>query len=258
MKKIVIKIGTSTLTHKTGKPNLRIIEKYVRVITDIHNSGYNVIFVSSGAIAVGISKLQIERPETIPEKQAVAAVGQSELINIYDSIFNEYGCRIGQILLTRDVMTDPEKRANVTNAFNSLLKMGCIPVVNENDSVDVEEIKYGDNDNLSAIVADLIGADMLILLTDIDALYDSDPRKNPNSKKISVVPEITDEIRNIAGDPGGVRGTGGMATKIKAAELATSRGITVAIGSGENPEILYDFLDGKNPGTIFPATTPKG
>ncbi len=251
MKRIVVKIGTSTVTYGTGKPNLRIIEKYVRVMADLHNRGHEIVFVSSGAIAVGVAKLKIERPENIPEKQAVAAVGQSELINIYDSLFNDYGSQIGQILLTRDVITDAEKIKNVTNTFDALFNMGCIPVVNENDSVDVEEIKFGDNDNLSAIVADLIKADILILLTDIDALYDKDPKTDPNAKKITVVNEVTEEIKKIAGNPGTKRGTGGMATKIKAAKFATEKGITVAIGSGKDPEIIYDFIEGKNPGTIF-------
>ena len=153
--------------------------------------------------------------------------------------------------MTRDVITDAEKIKNVTNTFDALFNMGCIPVVNENDSVDVEEIKFGDNDNLSAIVADLIKADILILLTDIDALYDKDPKTDPNAKKIAVVNEVTKEIKKIAGNPGTKRGTGGMATKIKAAKFATEKGITVAIGSGKDPEIIYDFIEGKNPGTIF-------
>lgn len=253
MKRIVIKIGTSTLTHSTGKLNLKIIEKYARVISDLHNSGYEIVFVTSGAIAVGVSKLRIERPTDTAGKQAVAAVGQSELMSIYDSFFNDYGCQIGQILLTKDVMTNSDRRQNVTNAFNVLLSLDCIPVVNENDSVEVEEIKFGDNDTLSAIVADCIGADMLILLTDIDALYSGDPKKNPDAKKIPVVTEITAEIEKIGGTAGTVRGTGGMATKIAAAKMATEKGITVAIGSGSNPEIIYDFIDGKNPGTIFEA-----
>lgn len=257
MKRIVVKIGTSTLTHDTGKLNLKLIEKYVRVLADLHNSGHEIVFVTSGAISVGVSKLHIPRPVETAEKQAVAAVGQSELMSIYDSFFNDYGCQIGQILLTKDVMTNSDRRLNVTNAFNALLKMGCIPIVNENDSVEVEEIKFGDNDTLSAIVADCINAEMLILLTDIDALYESDPKTNPNAKKIKVVEKITDEIKNIAGNPGSERGTGGMATKIKAAELATKKGITVAIGSGKDPNIIYEFIEGNNPGTVFPAKTLK-
>lgn len=253
MKRIVIKIGTSTLTHDTGKLNLKLIEKYARVMADLHNSGYEVVFVTSGAIAVGISKLRIERPTDTAGKQAVAAVGQSELMSIYDSFFNDYGCQIGQILLTKDVMINDARRQNVTNTFNTLLKMGCIPVVNENDSVEVAEIKFGDNDTLSAIVADCIKADLLILLTDIDALYDGDPRKNPNAKKIDVVETLSADIENLAGDAGSDRGTGGMATKIAAAKIATEKGITVAIGNGKDPDIIYDFIDGKNPGTIFKA-----
>ncbi len=258
MKRIVVKIGTSTLTHETGRLNLKIIEKYARVLADLHNSGYEIVFVSSGAIAVGIAKLRIPRPTDTAEKQAAAAVGQSELMRIYERFFNDYGCQVGQILLTKDVMTNSDRRLNVTNAFNALINMGCIPIVNENDSVEVEEIKFGDNDTLSAIVADCINAEMLILLTDIDALYDGDPRKNPNAKRIETVDRITEDIEKIAGNAGSDKGTGGMATKIKAAKIATAKGITVAIGSGSNPEIIYDFIEGRNPGTLFPAERDGG
>lgn len=259
--RIVIKIGSSTLTHKTGKLNLRLIEKYARVLSDLNNQGNDVILVSSGAMAVGAAKMNLlRRPEETPQKQAIASVGQSELMSIYSRFFADYGCQVGQILLTKDVTSSKERRTNVINTFNALLEYGCIPIVNENDSVEVEEIKFGDNDTLSAIVADCVKADLLILLTDIDALYDGDPRSNPNAEKIHIVEEITDHIRQIAGAPGSNKGTGGMSTKIKAAEIACENGIPMMIGSGEDPEIIYDFLEGKpKTGTYFkPKTHPKG
>ena len=250
MKRIVIKIGTSTLTHDTGKLNLKIIERYARVMADLHNSGYEVVFVTSGAIAVGVSKLRIDRPTDTAGKQAVAAVGQSELMSIYDSFFNDYGCQIGQILLTKDVMTNDARRQNVTNTFNTLLKMGCIPVVNENDSVEVAEIKFGDNDTLSAIVADCIKADLLILLTDTDGLYDGNPAENPDAKLIPVVNEITPEIEAVAGGAS-EKGTGGFATKVKAAKIANNAGIPVVVMNGIAPKKIYNVLDGESVGTRF-------
>lgn len=253
--RIIIKIGSSTLTHKTGKLNLRLIEKYIRVLSDLKNQGHEIILVSSGAMAVGAAKMNLpQKPEETPKKQAIAAVGQSELMSIYSRLFADYGCQVGQILLTKDVTSREERRNNVINTFNALLGYGCIPIVNENDSVEVEEIKFGDNDTLSAIVAECIAADLLILLTDIDALYDGDPRENPNAAKIHIVEEITDHIRRIAGAPGSNKGTGGMSTKVKAAAIATEQGIPMYIGSGENPEIIYDFLEGKpGIGTYFKA-----
>ena len=253
--RIIIKIGSSTLTHKTGKLNLRLIEKYIRVLSDLKTQGHEIILVSSGAMAVGAAKMNLpQKPEETPKKQAIAAVGQSELMSIYSRLFADYGCQVGQILLTKDVTSREERRNNVINTFNALLGYGCIPIVNENDSVEVEEIKFGDNDTLSAIVAECIAADLLILLTDIDALYDGDPRENPNAEKIHTVEEITDHIRRIAGAPGSNKGTGGMSTKVKAAAIATEQGIPMYIGSGENPEIIYDFLEGKpGIGTYFKA-----
>ena len=183
--RIIIKIGSSTLTHKTGKLHLRLIEKYIRVLSDLKNQGHEIILVSSGAMAVGAAKMNLpQKPEETPKKQAIAAVGQSELMSIYSRLFADYGCQVGQILLTKDVTSRDERRNNLINTFNALLGYVCIPIVNENDSVEVEEIKFGDNDTLSAIVAECIAADLLILLTDIDALYDGDPRENPNAEKI--------------------------------------------------------------------------
>lgn len=256
--RIVIKVGSSTLTHKSGKLNLKIIEKLVRIISDINNQGHSVVLVTSGAMAVGTAKLNLtSRPCSTQGKQAVAAVGQCELMAIYDRFFLDYGYQVAQILLTKDVVENPERKNNVINTFNELLEYGCVPIVNENDSVEVEEIKFGDNDTLSAIVAYCIKADLLILLSDIDALYDSDPRKNPNAKPISVVDKIDDNIRMLAGEAGSDMGTGGMITKIKAAEIATEHGINMYIALGSSPEIIYDILDGKEVGTLFKAATQK-
>jgi glutamate 5-kinase len=253
--RIVIKVGSSTLTHANGKLNLKIIDKLVRIISDINNQGHSVILVTSGAMAVGTAKLNFNsKPCSMQGKQAVASVGQCELMAIYDRFFLDYGYHVGQILLTKDVVENPERKNNVINTFNELLNYGCVPIVNENDSVEVEEIKFGENDTLSAIVAYCVKADLLILLTDIDALYDSDPRNNPNAKPIKVVEIIDDNIRTLAGEAGSDKGTGGMITKIKAAEIAMEHGIDMYIASGSNPEILYDILDGKEVGTLFKAS----
>ena len=252
--RVVIKVGSSTLTHSTGKLNFRTVERFVRVMADLKNKGHEIILVSSGAMAVGITKLGLERkPSSTPKKQAVASVGQSELMAIYDKMFSDYGYNVGQILLTRDATENRDRRENVINTFNALLDYGCVPIVNENDSVEVEEIKFGDNDTLSAIVATCVEADILIILSDIHNLCDSDPRKNPNAKPIYVVKEITDEIRALAGDTSTSVGTGGMITKIRAAEIATEKGIPMYIAHGKNPEILYDILDKKQVGTLFCA-----
>lgn len=251
--RIVVKIGSSTLTRANGKINLRLLERYVRVFSDLNNAGYEVIIVSSGAQVVGRAKLNLkEKPDNTPQKQAIAAVGQCELMSIYDKLFLDYGCRVAQILLTKDVMDVAERKENVINTFNALIDYGCIPIVNENDSVEVEEIKFGDNDTLSAMVACCTNADKLILMTDIDGLYDGDPRSNPNAKRIPEVTDITDSIRALAGDTGSDKGTGGMITKIRAAEIATARGIDVYIVSGEDPTAMYDIIEeGRHSGTHF-------
>ncbi len=250
--RIIVKIGSSSLTHETGKLNLQRIDRLARVLSDLNNRGHEVILVSSGAQVVGMSKLGLsKKPETLQEKQAVAAVGQSELMSIYDRTFSGYGYNVGQILLTKDVFEAKEREQNVINTFNALLGFRCVPIVNENDSVEVEEIKFGDNDTLSAIVAICTKADLLVLLTDIDALYDSDPNKNPQAKAIRTVERIDDSIRTLAGDTISGKGTGGMITKIHAAEIATAKGIDMYIASGSNPDILYDILDQKPTGTLF-------
>ena len=251
-KRIVIKVGTSTLTYSSGKPNLRKIEKLAMVISDIQNSGREVVLVSSGAISIGVNRLGLKaRPKDTPGKQAAAAVGQCDLMSIYDRAFSEYGYVTAQILLNRHVVDQEELKTNVMNTFGALLDMGAIPIVNENDSVAVEELVFGDNDNLSAIVANLIDADLLVILTDIDGYYDDNPAENPNAHLVSRVTEITEEMLKSAGGSGTARGTGGMRTKLEAALYATKNGITTVVMSGERVQKLYDLLDGRAIGTVF-------
>lgn len=258
--RIVIKVGTSTLTHEGGKLNFRSFDALARVLADINNMGNEVILVSSGAIAVGAGKLQMkERPNELSLKQAAAAVGQCELMHLYDKFFGEYGKIVAQILLTGDDVDSPEKKQNLINTFNSLFQLGIIPIVNENDSVSYAEIEsqneehkvFGDNDTLSAVVAVMCGADKLILLSDIDGLYDGNPNDKPDSRLIREVRVIDDEIRALAGGAGSSRGTGGMITKLQAAELATENGIDMYITNGKNPETLYDIVEGNPAGTLF-------
>ena len=255
-KRIVVKVGTSTLTYENGSVNLMRIEKLSRVISDICNMGKEVVLVSSGAIGVGVGKLRLEKkPETIREKQAVAAVGQCALMHIYNKFFGEYSHVVAQVLLTRDVLENERMKNNVCNTFDTLLKKGII--VNENDAISIDEIQnilnFGDNDNLSAIVSTLVNADTLIILSDIDGFYDSDPRTNEDSKMLKEVYEITPEIEECAGGAGSNRGTGGMVTKLSAAKVATSNGIDMILANGENPEILIDILNGEDIGTMFVA-----
>ena len=241
-KRIVVKVGTSTLTYENGSVNLMRIEKLSRVISDICNMGKEVVLVSSGAIGVGVGKLRLEKkPETIREKQAVAcAVGQCALMHIYNKFFGEYSHVVAQVLLTRDVLRNERMKNNVCNTFDTLLEKGIIPIVNENDAISIDEIQnilnFGDNDNLSAIVSTLVNADTLIILSDIDGFYDSDPRTNEDSKMLKEVYEITPEIEECAGGAGSNRGTGGMVTKLSAAKVATSNGIDMILANGENPE----------------------
>ena len=252
VKRITVKVGTSTLTHSTGRLNLKRLEQLARVLSDIANSGIQVILVSSGAIGVGVSKLGLlHKPSTIPEKQAAAAVGQSELMTIYDKFFSEYHYNVAQVLLTKDITENEERRANVINTFDTLLKFNSIPIVNENDTVSTEEILFGDNDTLSAIVATLTKSDLLVLLTDINGLYDKNPRENKDAKLIPVVTEITDEMKENACSVGSKFGTGGMITKLSAAEIAMNEGIKMVIADGSHPKIIYDIIDGKQVGTVF-------
>ena len=260
VKKIVVKVGTSTITHDTGKTNLFRIDKLSRVLSDLVNQGKEVILVTSGAIAVGVGKLKLMgKPKTIREKQAVAAVGQCELMHIYSKFFSEYGHTVGQILLTRDVVEDEYRRKNVINTFETLLEKEIIPIVNENDSVCVKELGgeigdnmvFGDNDTLSAIVAKLVKADLLIILSDIDGFYNCDPRKNACSRKIPVVCGITSEIEKCAGGEGTKRGTGGMITKIAAAKSVMADGIDMVLANGQEPGIIMNILNSEDVGTLF-------
>lgn len=253
-KRIVIKVGSSTLTHESGLLNIRRVEELVKVLADIQNSGRQIILVSSGAMAVGVGKLGLSgKPKDMPGKQAVAAVGQCELMYTYDKLFSEYHYVTSQILLTRDVVDEPTRKQNVCNAFTKLMEMGTIPIVNENDSVSTEEIEFGDNDTLSAIVSVLTDADLLIVLSDIDGLYEDDPHKNPDARLISEVKKITPEIEAAASGAGSNRGTGGMITKIHAAQLAAKYGVDMVIMNGANPRKLYSLLENEAIGTYFYA-----
>lgn len=254
-KRVVIKVGTSTLTYENGKLNLRCIEKLCHVISDLQNSGKQVVLVSSGAIGVGVGKMKLtERPAESAKRQALAAVGQCELMFIYDKFFSEYDQTVAQVLLTADDIRDTQRRIHVENTFTELLEMNVIPIVNENDTVSIAELEgsnFGDNDNLSAIIADLVDADVLIILTDIDGLYDGNPRVDPQAKRIPYVAEITPEIEALAGDPGTARGTGGMSTKVQAAKYANACGISCCVMCGANPQNLYVLFEGGQIGTIF-------
>lgn len=251
-RRIVVKVGTSSITYDTGMVNIRQIEKLCRILADIKNSGREVVLVTSGAIAVGASKLGLKhKPRTIPEKQAAAAVGQCELMYIYDKHFIEYHHKVAQILLTRDIIDSDERRGHAVNTMETILEQGVIPIVNENDSVSVEEIRIGDNDTLSALVASLVHADALILLSDIDGLFESDPHENPDAEIIPCVTAIDRHIEAIAGGAGSSRGTGGMATKIAAAKICFDAGCTMAIINSNRLEGIYDLLEGRQVGTIF-------
>lgn len=252
VKRIVVKVGTSTLTYSTGKTNIRRMHKLVSVLSDIVNSGIEVALVTSGAIGVGVGKLGLkEKPADTAGKQAAATIGQCELMFMYDKLFSEYGHTVGQLLITKSDVDNAERRENLINTFNKLFDFGAIPVINENDSVAVEEIVYGDNDSLSAIVAKLINADALIILTDIDGLYDANPNENEDAKLIPVVTVIDEDLYAIAGGRGSTLGTGGMVTKLHAAEIAMDAGIDTIVMNGESPTDIYKALDGKQIGTFF-------
>lgn len=255
--RIVVKVGTSTLTNEMGHSDLRSFDRLACVLSDIQNMGYEVILVSSGAIAVGTNKLNMkERPSSMRMKQAAAAVGQCSIVFLYDKFFKDYDKTIAQILLNAEDIKQEEKKENLTNTFNALLEMGIIPVVNENDSVSYTEIEsedrlFGDNDMLSAVVAVLCRAKQLIILSDIDGLYDADPRLYPDANLISQIQKIDKTVYALAGGAGSRRGTGGMKTKLRAAELATSQGINTIITNGKTPEALYEIVKGNKVGTLF-------
>lgn len=255
--RIVIKVGTSTLTNEMGKNDLRSFDRLACAISDVQNLGYEVILVSSGAIAVGRNKLNMKtHPDSMRLKQAAAAVGQCSIMFLYDKFFGDYDKTIGQILLNAEDIKQEEKKENLTNTFDTLLEMGIIPVVNENDSVSYTEIEsedrlFGDNDMLSAVVAILCKAQHLVIFSDIDGLYDSDPRLHPDAKLISRIEVIDDTVYEMAGGAGSRRGTGGMKTKLQAATLATAQGIDTIITNGKRPENLYEIVKGKSMGTLF-------
>ena len=250
--RIVIKIGTSTITHASGQLNIRQMEALCKVLSDLKNAGNEVILVSSGAIGMGVGKLRLgKRPSDVPTKQAAAAVGQCELMYTYDKLFSEYRHTVAQILLTADDIADAGRHENFRNTIERLLALGAIPIVNENDTVSVAEFGIGDNDTLSAIVATSIRADILVLLSDIDGLYTADPHKNPDAKRIKVVPEITEEILKLADGKGSELGTGGMKTKLSAAQIVTKNGTDMIIANGADVAQLYALLDGEPIGTRF-------
>ncbi len=250
--RIVIKIGTSTLAHSTGLLNILRVEELCKVMSDLKNAGNEVILVSSGAIGMGCGKLGlVKRPADIPTKQAAAAVGQCELMYTYDRLFSEYNHTVAQILLTGDDIEHADRKANFTNTMYRLLELSAIPIINENDTISTNEIEIGDNDTLGAIVATASEADLLIILSDIDGLYTKDPRKNNDAKLLHTVDKITPEIEQMVGGVGSKLGTGGMATKLKAAKIVTQCGIDMVIANGNNPSILYSIVEGKDVGTRF-------
>ncbi len=250
--RIVIKIGTTTLAHASGRLNIRRAEQICKTVTDIANAGSEIVIVSSGAIGMGVAKLSLGgRPEDIATKQAAAAVGQCELMYTYDRLFGQYNRTVGQILLTSSDFRHEDRHANFTNTINRLLELGSIPVINENDTVATDEIKFGDNDTLSALVATSIGADLLVILSDIRGLYTSDPNRDKGAKLIPEVNRINDSIYALAGGTSGL-GTGGMKTKIDAADICMKAGVDCVITSGADPSVLYDLADGKRAsGTLF-------
>ena len=252
-KRIVIKIGSSSLTHaETGRLNLAKMEHLVRQLSDLHNQGMDVCLVSSGAIAVGRAAMGVkERPSETSVKQACAAVGQAKLMMVYQKLFAEYSQTAGQILLTKNTMVNPVSRANAKNTFDELFHLGVIPVVNENDTVSTYEMQFGDNDTLSALVASMVGADLLILLSDIEGMYTADPKSNPNARFIHTVVEIDEKLEQMAGGSSSDFGTGGMATKVNAAKVATRAGADMVIANGDNIYAINDIMSGKKVGTLF-------
>ena len=250
--RIVIKIGTSTLAHPSGHLNIRRVEELCRVISDIKNAGHETILVSSGAIGMGVGKLGLrQRPQDIPGKQAAAAVGQCELMYIYDKLFGEYHHTVAQLLITGEDVVSTRRHENFRNTLNRLLELSALPIINENDTVATEEIVIGDNDTLAAIVAESVEADLLVLLSDIDGLYTADPRKNPDAKLIPQVTEIDESILALAGGSSTNLGTGGMTTKLQAAKICMACGCNMIITNGSRPEILYNILAGESIGTLF-------
>ena len=250
--RLAVKVGTSTLTHSTGNLNIRLVEDLCKVLSDIKNAGNEIILITSGAVGMGVGKLSLkERPRDLPTKQAAAAVGQCELMYTYDRLFSMYNHTVAQILLTAGDISSDDRKKNFINTMDRLLQLGAIPIINENDTVAVDELVIGDNDTLSAVVASAVRADLLVILSDIDGLYTANPKTDPTATLVSDVREITPEIIATAGGSGSELGTGGMATKLKAAGIVTDAGCDMIIANGKNPGILYDILDGKQAGTRF-------
>ena len=244
--RIVIKVGTSTLAHATGKLNIRRTGALCKALSDLKNEGYEVLLVSSGAIGMGVGKLALaQKPQDIPTKQAAAAVGQCELMYTYDRLFNEYGHTVAQILLTGEDFSAKDRLENFSNTVEKLLELGVLPIINENDTIATDEIKVGDNDTLSALVAVNVQAELLVILSDVDGLYSSDPHKDENARFIHEVYGVTEEVLKSAGGAGSTLGTGGMRTKLVAAKLCEGRGVDTVIANGENPEILYAIAKGE-------------
>ena len=255
--RIVVKVGTSTLAHATGRMNIRHVEDLVKVLSDLKNAGHEVILVSSGAIGMGVGKLNLPgKPSDMPTKQAAAVVGQCELMYTYDRLFLQYNHTVAQILLTGEDVDHAERRQNFENTLERLLELGALPIINENDTVATAEIKVGDNDTLGAIVACAVEADLLVLLSDIEGLYTADPRKDPDARLIPVVEAVTPEIEALAGEKGSELAVGGMATKLRAAKLVTAAGCDMIITNGEHPERLYDIAEGNPVGTRFLGHRP--
>lgn len=256
---IVIKMGTTSVTHPNGTLNFKKLENLAQILTDLENSGKRIVLVSSGAIGAGRNRMGLkERPKSIKEKQAAASVGQGLLMRIYHKFFDEFHQNVGQILLTKDVFKHSIKRNNAMNTFNALIERGIIPIVNENDCIATDEIQeecFGDNDILSAMTADLVKADLLVILSDVDGLYDDNPSVNKEANLIRTVYNVDSSIMKSAGNSDSSFGTGGMITKLGAAKYANDCGIDVVIASGDECAILYDILEGKEIGTIFVSDT---
>ena len=253
--KTVIKVGTSTLAHATGRMNIKRFEELCKVISDLKNAGHEIILVSSGAIGMGMGKLHLtERPRDTAMKQAAAAVGQCELMYVYDKLFAEYNHTVAQILLDAEDLRVEDRHRNFENTMKNLLNMSVIPIINENDTVTTKEIEFGDNDTLSALVAVSAGADLLVILSDIDGLYTANPKTDPSATLIPHVYELTDEIIALGGDAGSSLGTGGMFTKLKAAKIVLDGGCDMIIANGSDPHCLYDIADGADVGTRFHAS----
>jgi glutamate 5-kinase len=250
-KRIVIKVGTSTLAYPTGNFNLKRVETLIRVFSDLKNSGKEIVFVTSGAVSIGMGHAGLSAPKSMPEKQACAAIGQGELMNIYKQEFSKYNHKVAQILMTRDVIANPERKENVANTLNTLLSWDVVPVINANDSVSIEQLDFDENDTLSAIAAKLCGADLLVILTDVDGLYDKNPSAYEDAKLLPLVSKITYDMVNSAKDKGSEMSKGGMLTKLEAATLALEDDIDTVIIKGENPEILYDLFENKARCTLF-------